>query len=197
MFIGFIWFSLVFDESRSGAGICWDWTHYDFPRLEIVNYVEDRDIWKFALEGTNEVNSVLSVVPRTFEEWDRISDQLETFPETILEQGSMLMAARQRTIDAQVRLARVIKIDGMEVPVAPSPRYVGSDVAVKLLENYPTAPFAAYYIDKVDARYFGLRSTDERTDVSEVAERFGGGGHRNASGMTVPYSEKLDISSSV
>lgn len=47
--------------------------------------------------------------------------------------------------------------------------------------------FAGCYWDTPKGRVFGLRSTDEGVDVSEIAKQFGGGGHRNAAGFTVPY----------
>ncbi len=33
--------------------------------------------------------------------------------------------------------------------------------------------------------FFSLRSTDDRTDVSKIAKKLGGGGHRNAAGCMV------------
>lgn len=35
---------------------------------------------------------------------------------------------------------------------------------------------------------FGLRSIEGGADVSEVAKVYGGGGHKNAAGFTVPYA---------
>jgi Ca2+-binding EF-hand superfamily protein len=45
--------------------------------------------------------------------------------------------------------------------------------------------FSHNYID--NHTYFSLRSLDEKTDVSEIAKLFNGGGHRNAAGMSLNY----------
>jgi len=44
--------SVKFDMEKSGARLAWDCFHpaEDIPML--VNYVEDRDLWRFHFEGT-------------------------------------------------------------------------------------------------------------------------------------------------
>ena len=40
-------------------------------------------------------------------------------------------------------------------------------------------------------RIFSLRSTEDGLDVSEIASKFGGGGHKHAAGFSVPLEEAL------
>lgn len=48
---GFSDMEIVFDMSRSGAGITWDYlAESNQPRSMLINYIEDRDIWLFNLE---------------------------------------------------------------------------------------------------------------------------------------------------
>jgi hypothetical protein len=47
---------------------------------------------------------------------------------------------------------------------------------------------AAYAWDAPTGRVFSLRSNAYGVDVSEVAKQYGGGGHRNAAGFSVPYA---------
>jgi nanoRNase/pAp phosphatase (c-di-AMP/oligoRNAs hydrolase) len=51
---------------------------------------------------------------------------------------------------------------------------------------------AACYWDTPNGRVFSLRSTDDGPDVSEIAKRYGGGGHRNASGFQMPIGWEGD-----
>jgi uncharacterized protein len=37
----------LFDLSRSGAGLTWDYLHPGKPRPRIIDLVEDRDLWRF------------------------------------------------------------------------------------------------------------------------------------------------------
>src|SRR3972149_1007737 len=77
---------IVFDMNRSGAGITFDYFEaiadkkrgFKLPRHNearaswLVDSVEDRDIWRFALKGTAEVTAYLGSQPMTFEAWNAI-----------------------------------------------------------------------------------------------------------------------------
>ena len=43
----------------------------------------------------------------------------------------------------------------------------------------------------ITSRVFGLRSSDEGIDVSDVARQYGGGGHAKAAGFKVPRDHDL------
>src|ERR1700755_107865 len=58
----------VFDMNRSGAGITWDYFFGDFsPRALIVDYVEDRDLWRFKLPHSEEISLRIRLTPHTIE----------------------------------------------------------------------------------------------------------------------------------
>jgi nanoRNase/pAp phosphatase (c-di-AMP/oligoRNAs hydrolase) len=52
-------------------------------------------------------------------------------------------------------------------------------------------PFAGTYYDTALHRVFSLRSRESGIDVSEIAVRFGGGGHKHAAGFKVDRSHAL------
>ena len=79
---------------------------------------------------------------------------------------------------------REMVIGGYRVPVANLPYTMSSDAGHELAKG---RPFAACYWDTPEGRVFGLRSSDEGVDVSEVAKQYGGGGHRNAAGFKVSF----------
>ena len=56
-------------------------------------------------------------------------------------------------------------------------------------------PFAATYFDTGNIREFSLRSSPDGVDVSLVAEMYGGGGHKHASGFRISIAEaqKLEL----
>lgn len=62
-----------FDMYRSGAGMAWDFFHPGIPRPALVNHVEDRDLWKFTLSGTREINACIFSHPYSFEVWDLLA----------------------------------------------------------------------------------------------------------------------------
>lgn len=44
-----------FDMERSGAMMAWDWFHMHRDCPLLIAYVQDRDLWRFEIEGTREV----------------------------------------------------------------------------------------------------------------------------------------------
>lgn len=154
----------------------------ELARPWLVNYVEDRDLWRLALPGTREVSAYIASLPMTFEEWDTLS---ATPWKTVADKG----AAVQRYIDtygAKAReMARVEEISGHRVPTINLPYMNCSEHVGALAEEYPDAPFAAGYFRRADGRWqFSLRAR-AGFDVSEVAKVFGGGGHAGAAGFDV------------
>src|SRR5438309_9630563 len=62
-----------FDMERSGAGLAWDYFFPGEPRPWLVDYVEDRDLWRFRLPDSKAVNAYLSVLPFDFAAWRQAS----------------------------------------------------------------------------------------------------------------------------
>lgn len=171
-----------FDMDRSGAGITWDHFHPDDHdnRPWLVNYVEDRDLWRFKLPWTHEAFAAVSSHPNTLEAWDEIAS---TPFDRIVTEGRAVQRFRQKLIDTAVEGAIRVTIAGHDVPVANVPYAVGSDVAGELAKG---EPFAAYWYESDGERRWGLRSAPDGLDVAEIAQRFGGGGHKHAAGYKQP-----------
>lgn len=180
---------VAFDMLRSGAGMVADWLGFRTEtQLGLVDYVEDRDLWKFELPDSRSIAAAIGAHPNTFDNSSYLDSFIRTNRATLAESGRMVRRRDQVIIDELVAVARVATIGGYRVPVSPSPYALGSSVAGHLAEGHP---FGAYYRDMPDCRAFGLRSTSSGVDVSTVAEQYGGGGHRNASGFKVEWGHPL------
>ena len=68
------------------------------------------------------------------------------------------------------------------------PGAIASDLLGLLAKG---CPFAAGYQDVGTKRNWSLRSTDEGVDVSKIAEKLGGGGHRNAAGFSITLDKSV------
>lgn len=55
-----------FDLDRSGAAIAWDEFNIDIPMPEWIRYVEDRDLWRWGLPGSEAVNEALGSLGQKF-----------------------------------------------------------------------------------------------------------------------------------
>jgi hypothetical protein len=78
---------------------------------------------------------------------------------------------------------RFMYIGGHYIPLANLPYTMCSD-AVNILAQENDG-IGATYFDTPEGRKFSLRSIGD-IDVSKMAEKYGGGGHRNASGFQMP-----------
>uniref|UniRef100_UPI0035AFEEB2 DHHA1 domain-containing protein n=1 Tax=Rhizorhabdus sp. TaxID=1968843 RepID=UPI0035AFEEB2 len=177
-----------FDMNRSGARMVWDFCHPGAEVPELIRFIEDRDLWRFDYPQTRAFTLWLRSHPYDFATWDRIAAQLEgADAAAILAQALAIEAFYDQKVAEMVRQVQLQRIDGHLVPVVNCSWAFASDVAHELLKAHKDAPFAAVYYDRGDgARTYSLRSEDDRADVSAVAKRYGGGGHRNAAGFEVP-----------
>lgn len=175
-----------FDMQRSGARMAWDYFYPDEQPPEPLRHVEDRDLWRFALPGTKEIQAAVFSCDYTFATWTELMQR----PTTELYQEGVAIDRKQRKdIDEFIgRLMRRVDIGGHRVRVMSIPYTMVSEAGHLMAQ---TEPFAACYWDTPDHRIFGLRSTADGIDVSKIAEQYGGGGHKHAAGFQVPRSHPL------
>ena len=174
-----------FDMNRSGAGIAWDFFHPEDRRSRLVDYAEDRDLWRFALPKSREVNAVVFSFEYEFGAWTAMDLALAGDFDKIVNQGAAIERKHHKDVaELTAALKRRMNIAGHDVWVASLPYTLTSDAGHLMATG---EPFAACYWDTPDGRVFSLRSTDDGMDVSEIAKLFGGGGHRNAAGFRLPH----------
>jgi hypothetical protein len=178
----------VFDMNKSGAGLTWDFFFRDEQRPALIDHVEDRDLWRFALPGTREIQAAVFSYPYYFDIWDN----LMRWPINDLRTEGRAIERKHHKDIAELLgvVTRRMNIGGHNVPVANLPYTLTSDAGHKLAEH---EPFAGCYWDTPDGRVFSLRSRDDGMDVSEIAKQYGGGGHRNASGFRVSFEKAREF----
>ena len=179
----------VFDMDRSGAGLTWDFLFPGSRRHPLVDHVEDRDLWRFALPHTREIQAAVFSYPYTFEAWDDIADTFEGIGEIPLAMEGRAIERKHHKDVAELTqvVTRPMRIGGYVVPVANLPYTLTSDAGHLLCGE--DNPFAGCYWDTPEGRVFSLRSREDGADVGEIAKAYGGGGHKHASGFRVPYDE--------
>lgn len=173
---------VLFDMNRSGAGITWDFFHPTQPRPALIDHLEDRDLWRFKLPRTREIQAAVFSYPYDFAVWDRL---MATDVAELAAEGVAIERKHFKDIDELLTVVtRHMRIGGHVVPMANLPYTLTSDAGHKLsLDN----PFAGCYWDTPDGRVFSLRSREGGFDVSEIAKQYGGGGHRHAAGFRVAF----------
>jgi hypothetical protein len=182
----------VFDMERSGAGLAWDELH-DREQLasrpDLVDYVEDRDLWRFKLPDSRAINAYIGSFEFSFEKWTELADEFID-SERIVGIGEALLRGVDRYVASMAKQARLVTLAGYVVPCVNAPYLNTSELVGHLAEQVPEA-FAVGWFQRGDGLYqYSLRSQGS-FDVSELAKQFGGGGHRNAAGFTV--AERVEV----
>lgn len=175
-----------FDMNQSGAVMAWDFAH-GIPRNDppptMLSLIQDRDLWSFAYgDRTRQFSAALRTYPMTFETWDSIAAD----PDRLVKEGEAILRGHNANIRKFVADAYWDFVGGYFVPVVNVPYHYASDTAHALLSEFPEAVFTACWFRRGDGMVqWSLRSEDGRMDVSEIAKREGGGGHRNAAGFQI------------
>lgn len=173
-----------FDMGKSGGRLAWEFFHPHRPVPWLIEYTEDRDLWLWKLPDSRAVSAYLASRPFDFDLWDGLDDQLQVGCPAwrdMITEGTAIIRYQDQKVKEQARLAGEVEIDGHRV-LAMNATHLISEIAGKLAEG---RPFGACFFIRADGRkVWSLRSRDGGVDVSEIAKRRGGGGHRNAAGFT-------------
>jgi len=171
---------IIFDMSRSGAILSWKFFHTSAaPKL--FAHIQDNDLWQFKLDNTHRIIMAIMSYPMEFPLWTSWLDDDESLKQ-LSNGGIILERQTNKLIERYKPAARMGKIAGYSIPVVNAPGTIGSDLLHQLSDGYA---FAAAYEDKRDRRVWQLRSGGKKAiDVSEIAQQYGGGGHKNASGFS-------------
>lgn len=175
----------VFDLNKSGCVLTFEYffgTAIEAPT--ILRYVQDRDLWKFKLPHSDEINAHIYTLPEEFEVWDRfdLGDALYA--------GQAIISYRNMIIEQAVKSAVLIEIDGHSMPIVNATTLI-SEIGKEMCKYFNT-PASISYCDRLkdNIRTYSLRSVGD-FDVSAIAKRRGGGGHKNAAGFSAPLCEPL------
>lgn len=179
----------VFQNDHSGSVI--SWKHFNpgkkTPRLLL--HVEDTDIWKFKIPHTREVSAALELVPFDFRTWDKLVKRFEsaTFRKKFIEKGENIREYQMTVVKRAVLKAQEVKFEGYRTFAANSP-VLASEIGHTLVMKHP--PIAIIWSQDRKRINVSLRS-DGTVDVSKLAKKYGGGGHKAASGFAFPAKFKF------
>lgn len=187
-------------QSKSGAVLAWErmckeiGEERELP--EILKYVQASDLGLQYSTSASEVSQVPDDLPefeamihsfnRDKETWDFISSDLSRLIQT---DGAAIL--RNNTVNIEDRIFKnhyTIEIDGQCIGVVGSPLYPSR------LGHLLAAKYGVGLVWFNDSRklYCSLRSVGSNgIDTSEIAKKFGGGGHKNASGFAVSVSSPV------
>ena len=170
-----------FDLNHSGAVLSWNYFHPEETPPELLRYVEDQDLWNWKLPRSEEVNAAIGSHPRDFEAWNRLAGRSV---EALAQEGAPIVRANRLELERVLTYAHPVRVgnDRIEAVNALHQRAaLGHELSKRARFGRPWGLVYRVSGTRVDCSIY---STGE-LDVSAVATRFGGGGHRNASGFSI------------
>jgi len=206
-----------FDESRCGAELAFAYVstrktmggydldiQFDLGKVDlpgkaplIVQYVADRDLWKWELHFSHEINAWLASFPRDVEVWTRLLVDMEHDLSNVADEGRAILRY-ERKLTARIAARAVQCHFSMPMPryryrpftvMAVNAPILQSEVCELLLESSGCDIACAWFMDGKGGVVHSIRSRAQGPDVSEVAQMYGGGGHEHAAGFTTPAIE--------
>lgn len=179
------------DNQHSGAVLAWEYFHPggDIPLL--IQHIEDRDLWKWKMTGTRGVGLALRhMYDQAFDVWDDLMEP-DNYG-SLWSSGQTLQVVQDRHVKKvaegrleSIRLFRIGEIEpeyGLGANVTTDVSEIGNAIAVR------SGTFSLTFFVLGNDAVCSLRSVGDY-DVSGLAEYYGGGGHKNASGFKVPLTE--------
>ncbi len=178
-----------FDSKHSAAVLTW---HYFFPHKKIPKillYIEDMDIWKFKLFSSREINNVIELYDGNFKHWNKLAGDLEDVSKRkqYIRTGEIISQYQDKLIQKIAAKAKLVKFEGKKIFAVNSSILI-SEVGNALVKKRP--PLAIVWNEINKKILFSLRSNGF-CDVSKIAEKYGGGGHKGAAGFTLDINDSL------
>lgn len=169
---------IVFDMGKSGGRLAWEHFFPGQPAPWLVDYTEDRDLWRWKLPNSREISAALASLPRDFTAWDLLHEASRL--DILVAEGVAILRYQQQQVDSACKNAVEIDMDGHKVLTVNATALI-SEIAGQLAEGRPFG--TSYFIRGDGKKVWSLRSREGGVDVSEVARKRGGGGHRQSAGF--------------
>ncbi len=187
------WLDITLDNNRSGAMLAWNYYFSGTEVPPLIAMIDDRDRWQFKIEGSRALNAALNLMPKpwSFEDWAELlsHDLHPNAPISIaLAAGHTAMRVYEQQINDSLAHAKTVMIPGGPTGLTVNTPTHISEVGNRLAER--CGSFGLVWWADGDTARCSLRSIGDY-DVSAIAKRFGGGGHRNAAGFSVPVVELM------
>lgn len=189
-----------FDMTKSGALLAWEYfrnlpseepKHWIFSHKcsTFIKHVCNYDLWNHSDPNTMFFNKFIRSHEFDFENWLKLLEatELDHWHARFIGEGKAIDRYAKQQVKANVSYSSKCLIAGHEGKIVNCSAVFSSEVGHEITKETGTYG-ATYCIMKDGNVVVSLRSVGEYK-VNEIAKLFGGGGHDNAAGFTVPLSK--------
>lgn len=174
----------VFDMNKCGARLTWEHFHGTRPVPWWLDYIEDRDLWRWKLPYSKGVSAAMRSYGVSLDGlreallWENGRSHRQM--DELIRDGEAILREQEQVVRAHVERSERVKMFGSEVSVV-NATVLQSEIAGELAIE---GDFGAVWFSRPDgARVWSLRSRKKHVNVGELAKREGGGGHPAAAGF--------------
>jgi hypothetical protein len=180
---------IKFDLTRSGAMLAWEYFHEHKPVPEMVQYIQDRDLWAWKLPLTKDYLAALDNLPLEFDAWKTVLDFTPQETQAFVLRGNAMnerfeSLCQQIANQAAVMPVGLLGHEGLMVNTGPQ---FASDVGGKLALRSGTFG-VIWHLVGPDQVKVSLRAVPS-FDAEVLARAFGGGGHSQACSFSIPLAD--------
>ena len=172
-----------FDMSRSGCMMAYQHFFPNFTPSWIFKWIQDRDLWQFKHPQTKAFDAALrALVPREFSAWEKYLNDNNAYD--LVHRGEDLLRVFDADIEALLTRKHPISLLGASGLAVNAIAKYASELGNRLALESGTFGLVYSYAGDRKVWDCSLRSVGDY-DVSKLAQQFGGGGHKNASGFNL------------
>lgn len=175
-----------FDMEKSGARLTLEYIRPQGIKNWLVDFTEDRDLWRWKIPRSQAVNAAIGSYMKDFDVWDKMYAVGWC---DLVAPGEAILRDQAQKVASGVRASWMISLCGYKVPCVNATASISETVGA-MSEGQP---FAVGFFENATHRIYSLRSTESGVDVSEIAAKFGGGGHKHAAGFKIPFDMGQDM----
>lgn len=180
---------ITFNINKCGALLTWEYLFPDEPAPDFLYLIQDRDLWKWKIANSREINTAFSYIGRTMDSMDTWSKYtLEELNYHYYDLGSMLYEAKVKKAKNAANKAHYVECWGyrfIAVGFNKDEERFYSDILEYLYTTNTDVSFVCGYSKKDNTYKLSFRSpqADGSFDCAKLAQSLGGGGHHNAAGV--------------
>lgn len=104
----------VFDMTKCGARMAWEYFHPDKPAPKLIDYIEDRDLWVWRDERSADFLAYLDTLPFDFAAWHCLANLPPEELEDILTAGRHMNRKFDRLAQSMADDAEPVRMCGIE-----------------------------------------------------------------------------------
>jgi len=187
------------NTKKSASQLVWEYIYKNKNYPKYINYIADRDLYKFALKNSEIINNGfyilgLTKTPNDIEKLSGIRDYSE-----IETSGKVFKKIKDDNLKYIVSNSKfAIDPYGNNVAITDCPRQYRSDAGNEMMnlihptsKKNPNYSVIWKYVPDIDEYWISLRSNG--FDVTSVFKEYGCGGHKRAGGFTLKNKKLKDI----